>query len=97
MGSSINPSLCTHIIYGFFSLTTNGGISADGDPSRFLALKNSYPNIKLLISFGSNYQIFENVSSNPTATNNFVNNALNYIQSNGLHGGEKMFFLFNYF
>jgi GH18 family chitinase len=66
-----------------------------GNPASFLALKNSHPNIKLLISFGgaeAPYKTFEAVSSNPTARNNFVNNALNYIQSNGLHGGEKMFF-----
>lgn len=92
MWSSVNPSLCTHISYAFVNLANDGTIQYGADISQFLALRNSHPNVKLLISFGGQYApsaTFEAVSSNPTARSKFVSEVLTYIETNRIHGGKK--------
>jgi GH18 family chitinase len=49
--------------------------------------------VKLLISFGGavgdSYKNFEIISSNSTLREIFVKNVLDFIQTNGIHGGMK--------
>jgi GH18 family chitinase len=89
---NIKLSLCTHVVYAFYYLNVDGSI-ADiqwGNIGAFISAKNSYPNVKFLISFGgsTNSENFNSVSGNSDAVDNFVRNVLNFIKSNGIHGGE---------
>lgn len=94
--AQVNPSLCTHISYAFYSIDDSGAIAQEyGNFAKFLSFKTTNPSVKLLISIGGYSdqdkfaKSFSTVARDYTKRNNFVNNVFNVIQSNGLDGGKK--------
>lgn len=91
---STNPSLCSHVSFAFFDVSANGAITPQDDPSSFLALNNSIPSTKLLISLGGqtgpSTDSFSTIAGSANLRQTLASNILSYIQSNNLHGGAKV-------
>nr|CAD7612126.1 unnamed protein product [Timema genevievae] len=95
----IDPYLCTHVIYAFANLASDGTIQVS-DPStdsssgldgynRLNRLKQQNPNLKTLIAVGggsAGSAIFSQVFNNVALRAAFVDSATNFVQQNGFNG-----------
>ncbi|KAF5270886.1 hypothetical protein FQR65_LT05403 [Abscondita terminalis] len=93
----INPNLCTHLVYGFAGVETNGNIKVldpwnDIDLQgyiRFNRLKQQNPSLKTLIAVGGwnegspKYSV---IAANAQYRQNFVNSAINLMNQYNFDG-----------
>uniref|UniRef100_A0A182K0A3 GH18 domain-containing protein n=1 Tax=Anopheles christyi TaxID=43041 RepID=A0A182K0A3_9DIPT len=94
---SINPNLCTHIVYTFVGLDTKGNVKildswldiSLGGYSRFVQLKQRNPNVKLMLAIGG---WNEGSASYSTMANSdllravFVESAVSFVKRYGFDG-----------
>uniref|UniRef100_A0A182UA49 Uncharacterized protein n=1 Tax=Anopheles melas TaxID=34690 RepID=A0A182UA49_9DIPT len=94
---SINPNLCTHIVYTFVGLDTKGNVKildswldiSLGGYSRFIQLKQRNPNVKLMVAIGG---WNEGSASYSTMANSdllravFVESAVAFVKRYGFDG-----------
>ncbi|GAB0090565.1 Glyco_hydro_18 domain-containing protein [Sergentomyia squamirostris] len=93
----INPHLCTHVIYTFVGLKSNGevnlldswfDISLNG-LNRFINLKKQNPSLKLLVAMGGWNEgsvQYSNVANSPTLRAAMVNNVVAFCKQYGFDG-----------
>nr|CAD7195618.1 unnamed protein product [Timema douglasi] len=93
----IDPSLCTHVIYAFADLASDGTIQV-GDPStdlpsgldgynRLQQLKQHSSHLKTLISVNAvSPAVFSLVFNNKTLRAVFVNSTTNFVEEHGFDG-----------
>ncbi|XP_072379768.1 chitinase-3-like protein 1 [Diabrotica undecimpunctata] len=95
--TDIDTSLCTHLIYSFIGISTSGNIVSldsylDNDLNnlkKFTALKSSNSNLKTLVAIGGWNQgstTFSTVAASASLRSTFIQNALQYVQSNNFDG-----------
>lgn len=100
--NQINPNICTHIIYSFLGLDSQGRITylwrseaqALGLISSLVDLKSRNPNLKVLAAVGGYNEalipIWSSVAANAVTRVDFANNILVFIRKNRLDGiGKK--------
>lgn len=103
--SSLNPSICTHIIHTFLQPDATGNIQNPGSVTGYLAnlvaLKSQNPNLKIMIAFGGAFNVNSDwtaLTANSNAITNFANNVLNFLKANKIDGaGEFITFPVNSF
>ncbi|XP_069678391.1 acidic mammalian chitinase-like [Periplaneta americana] len=97
--ADIDSSLCTHHIYAFASLNSNGEVTIEdsyadidlGGYSKFNAMRNQNPSIKTMIAIGgasAGSQTFATVVTDPNKRSAFVNNIVAFIQKYGFNGAD---------
>lgn len=104
--SQIDPYICTHVIYSFIGLDTNGGLNwldrsaveAESLIIGMVHLKQQNPNLKVLAAVGGGddalVQIWTTMAANPTARENFAKNIYNFVVAHSLDGiGKQCSFL----
>lgn len=95
--SHIDPSLCTHLIYSFVGINTDGTINildtkleiTDGNLANFNALKKQNTALKTLVAVGGwneGSAKFSNVAASATLRNSFIQSALQLVQTYGFDG-----------
>lgn len=95
--SSLNPSLCTHIIHNFMQLDFNGSIQDTGSVTGYLSsivsLKATNPRLKVMIAFGGASgvasTVWPSMVANAGARQNFASQVLNYLKTNKIDGVGK--------
>jgi chitinase len=94
---SIDPQLCTHLVYSFVGINGDGTIrildqNAEIDKGgfrRFNALKSQNPKLKTLVAIGGYNEgsvRFSQVASAAHLRTAFVNNAVTFVQTHGFDG-----------
>lgn len=89
--------MCTHIIYSFVGLNTDGSINIldtwneidKNALGRFVALKTKNPSLKVLVAIGGWNEgslKYSNVVNNPTIRTAFVNNIVKFTKQYGFDG-----------
>ncbi|XP_069678397.1 acidic mammalian chitinase-like [Periplaneta americana] len=97
--ADIDSSLCTHHVYAFAGVNSNGDVTigdsyADidlGGFSKFNAMRNQNPSIKTMIAIGgagASSQTFSKVINDPNKRNAFANNIVNFVQKYGFNGAD---------
>lgn len=97
--AQIDPSLCTHLIYGFVGVESNGNfkvmdpwndLQKDGGAyHNFVALKKKNPHLKTMVAsggFNAGSTVFSQMASNPGSRANFVRNAVTFVRKYGFDG-----------
>ncbi|KAG4076517.1 hypothetical protein HA402_011333 [Bradysia odoriphaga] len=89
---NINPNLCTHIAYSFIGLNTDGSVKLLDSGTlftRFINLKNSNPNVKLLIAMGGwneGSSTYSAVAASTSKRATFVTSVYNFLNKYGFDG-----------
>ncbi|KAL8625356.1 hypothetical protein ACOMHN_044499 [Nucella lapillus] len=94
--ANVDPSLCTHLIYAFVNLDSQGQIlSAFGEGSiprtyaRFKGLKTHNPELKTLVAVGGwnlGSKPFSLLAADPTSRRRFVTNVVIFLRQYGFDG-----------
>lgn len=95
---SIDPYICTHVIYSFIGLDIYGGLNfldrsaveAESLIIQMVHLKQQNPNLKVLAAVGGGddtlVPIWTTMAANPTARENFATNIYNFVVAHSLDG-----------
>ncbi|XP_069678389.1 acidic mammalian chitinase-like [Periplaneta americana] len=94
---NIDPSLCTHHIYAFAGVNSNGEVTIGdsysdidlGGYSKFNGMRNNNPSIKTMIAIGgasAGSQTFSKVVNDASKRSAFVNNIVNFIKKYNFNG-----------
>ncbi|CAH0550889.1 unnamed protein product [Brassicogethes aeneus] len=95
--SNIDPSLCTHICYGFFGLGWDLDVQILDDwelnglheLSNMMALKNSNPDLKILASMGGwneGSEKYSDMASDPAKRKTLVQKTVSFLKNNSFDG-----------
>ncbi|XP_018048674.1 PREDICTED: acidic mammalian chitinase-like [Atta colombica] len=99
--SQIDPSLCTHAIYGFVGINSDGSIrildawNDVGDNyglngfGKFIGLKKKSPSTKMMVAIGGwneGSTTFSKVASNPALRKAFAKNSATFVDKYGFDG-----------
>lgn len=95
--SDIDGNLCTHLMYTFFGVSSTGDVvlldpwlDTDlGNIQKTVALKQTYPHLKVLASVGGwneGSAKFSSFARNPELRERFAQNCLNHVQKYGFDG-----------
>ncbi|CAG9817878.1 unnamed protein product [Phaedon cochleariae] len=95
--SNIDPTLCTHIIYTFVGITTNGQVTSldpsldynSGNLNKFTALKTVNPKLKTLLAIGGwseGSTKYSTVAASAELRAVFIQSALDIVQTYGFDG-----------
>ncbi|KAJ9585129.1 hypothetical protein L9F63_003081, partial [Diploptera punctata] len=95
----INADLCTHHIYAFAGLNSDGEVLIRdqyvdiqyGGFADFNAMKNDHPNIVTMIAIGggdAGTEAFTAIVNDAGKLNTFVDNIVNFISTYGFHGAD---------
>lgn len=94
--SSLNPSICTHIIHTFLQPDGNGNIKNSGSLTGYLAnlvaLKAQNPSLKILVAFGGANNVNSDwtaLVSNSNSIKNFATNVFNFLKANNIDGAGE--------
>ncbi|KAJ8928194.1 hypothetical protein NQ314_019257 [Rhamnusium bicolor] len=90
--SDIDPTLCTHIIYSFVGINTDGTINlldraldiTNGNFANFVSLKKRNSKVKTLVAVGGWNEgslKYSNVAASSSLRANFIQSALNLVQT----------------
>lgn len=94
----INPRICTHIIYSFLGVDSNGGLNyldrsegqVAGYLSRLVSLKSQNSNLKIIAAIGGYNEMlvpfWSSMAANSASRSNFARNCLQFIQKYNLNG-----------
>jgi len=100
----INPAICTHIIYSFLGVDSNGGLNhiqrseaqAVGYIKRLISLKSQRPDLKIIAAVGGYNELmvpdWSAMAGNANARSNFARNVLNFLRNNNLNGIGELWF-----
>ncbi|KAJ8962576.1 hypothetical protein NQ318_000969 [Aromia moschata] len=95
--SDIDPTLCTHLIYSFVGLNTNGTINildedldvTNGNLANFTALKEQNSNLKTLVAVGGwneGSTTYSMVAANASLRATFIQSSLQLVQTYNFDG-----------
>ncbi|CRK90408.1 CLUMA_CG004159, isoform A [Clunio marinus] len=96
--NQINPSICTHVIYSFIGLDSNGGLNylwrSEGQSIGFINgmnnLKAQNPNLKTIVAVGGGNDglvpVWSQMAANPNSRSNFASNILSFLRKHNLDG-----------
>ncbi|GAB0096987.1 uncharacterized protein DMENIID0001_125750 [Sergentomyia squamirostris] len=99
--AEIDPYLCTHLVYTFFGIASNGSVKildpwldledncGLGNIKKFNALKKINPKLKTLASVGGwneDSVTFSQVANDPVRRRNFAQSCLKFVQKFGFDG-----------
>lgn len=99
---SIDPYICTHIIYSFIGLDIYGGLNyldrsaveAENLIIQMVHLKQQNPSLKVLAAVGGGddalVPIWTQMAANPAARENFARNIYNFVVTHSLDGIGKL-------
>lgn len=94
----IDPTICTHIVYSFLGLDSNGGLTyldrsqgqAEGYLRELVGLKSQNPNVQILAAVGGYNEplvpVWSAMAANAGSRDNFARNVLSFLQRNNLNG-----------
>lgn len=90
--ADIDVSICTHINFAFVGITADGNINLEGNEGRIQELaqvKNTNPNVKLLLSVGGwNEGVagFSAAAANPQARQTFLDSSIAFLNTYNFDG-----------
>ncbi|CAH1107644.1 unnamed protein product [Psylliodes chrysocephalus] len=91
---TLDPKLCTHILYAFVNLDISGNLTYQrkevdidkGMYKRVVSLKKINPALKVLLSVSGDKSIFSRVAMDDEKRQNLANSAVNFCKSFGFDG-----------